>query len=112
MDFKTITAVKKQAAHLTGDRHSISETACAEGLSLLQHISHRESVDKSLFKKAHSHFIKAIQYNRKLITPYVGISYLLLFLGDTPTARKYLQEGLKLEPENEEIQTLIKSTAK
>lgn len=108
MDFKTIRDIKKQASLLTGDRHSTSEAACAKGVALLQHIAHREPVDKALVKEAHSHFIKAIQYNRKLITPYVGISYLLLFLGDTSTARKYLQEGLKLEPENEEVQTLLK----
>lgn len=100
MFLKELTKIQTAAADQKGDRHKISHEACQQGLRLLQAISQSNPPNPLEFKKAFRDLVKAIQYNRRNSSAYMGCAYLQVMAKNEAMARKYLQELLKIEPEH------------
>ncbi|MGV3526891.1 MAG: hypothetical protein ACO1RX_21920 [Candidatus Sericytochromatia bacterium] len=88
-------------------RSQRADQFCAAGVLALQNAYAQNFADKSLLKQAHGHFINAIRYNRQDIAAYLGLAYLLMLVEDVAMARKYLQEALRVEPDNAEALQLL-----
>lgn len=89
------------------DRSDRARQECESAILSLQTAYEQGFSDKTLLKRAHAGFIAAIRFNRQDPVPYLGLTYLLILIGDPAMARKYLQEALRLEPESAEAMEVL-----
>lgn len=107
MDFSHLAGLQTQQMQLQADRKLQAEHYVQQGLQALALAVERDFRDKAALEAAHSHLIKAIQYDRTHLQPYLGVAHLRLILGDRDTALKYARLALKLAPEDEQAHALM-----
>lgn len=89
-------------------RHEESENHLARGLECLLLAEEGAYQDKALLTEACDAFMESIKFNRQNTDAYVGMAYLLWLLGDSHQALTYLEQGLRTNPSNQDVHTLIK----
>lgn len=89
-------------------RHEESENYLARGVECMLLAEESGYRDRQLLTEACDSFIEAIKYNRQKTEAYVGMAYLLWILGDSPHALRYLEQGLRTQPNHPDVHALIK----
>jgi DNA repair exonuclease SbcCD ATPase subunit len=106
MDLALLQQMKDQTNRLASNRRHTSDDAYEQGLTALARAQASAFEDKEALKQASECFIRAIQYGRQNVEAYVGMAYLLILLGDHVMAVRYLNEGRRIDPRNQDILTL------
>lgn len=106
MDLALLQQMKEQTNRLASNRRHTSDDAYEQGLAALARAQASAFEDKESLKQASEGFIRAIQYGRQNVDAYVGMAYLLILLGDHVMAVRYLNEGRRIDPRNQDILTL------
>lgn len=106
MDLALLQQMKEQTSRLASNRRHTSDDAYDQGLEALARAQASAFEDKEALKQASEYFIRAIQYGRQNVEAYVGMAYLLILLGDHVMAVRYLNEGRRIDPRNQDILTL------
>lgn len=89
-------------------RHEESENHLARGLECMLLAEESAYQDRALLTEACDSFLEAIKFNRQNTEAYVGMAYLIWLLGDSKQALSYLEQGLRTNPSNQDVHTLIK----
>lgn len=87
-------------------RQEQAEKWCEKGFRLLAQASQAGFADSGQLEKALEAFFRASQQMRRMVEPYVGISYILLLLGQAGEARHYLRQALIYNPDHQDAQRL------
>lgn len=96
-----------QTNRLTRYRHEESENYLARGVECMLLAEENGYQDRELLTEACDAYIEAIKFNRQNTEAYVGMAYLLWILGDNRQALSYLEQGLRTNPNNKDVHTLI-----
>lgn len=107
MDFAMLKQMKEQSSQLTSNRQGQSEEAYEEALTYLAKAQQSGFEDKEALKEASRLLIRSIQFGRQNVDAHVAMGYLLILLGDTIQAVRYLNEARRLDPQHEDAQALI-----
>lgn len=94
--------------NLTRYRHEESENYLARGVECMLLAQESGYADQALLKEACDCYIEAIKFNRQRTEAYAGMAYLLWILGDGAQALRYLEQGLRTNPNHPDIHTLIR----
>ncbi len=93
---------------LISQRRDGTDTLCRQAYALLAESESQGFEDKDLLKEAMRLFIQAIRQQRQNPEPYLGLIYLFFLIGEETQAQQYLAIVLKLDPQHQEAQTLLR----
>lgn len=99
---------EQKSSQLTRYRHEESENYLARGVECMLLAEENAYADRALLKEACDSYIEAIKFNRQNTEAYVGMAYLLWILGDKAQALRYLEQGLRTNPNHPDVHALIK----
>lgn len=73
------------------------------GWRCLQQAHQHQFADNKCLKQASEAFLSAIQHKRQFASPYVGLAYVMLLLGQPLKAKPYLERAYQYEPQYPDI---------
>ncbi len=107
MDLSLLQSLRQQSTQLASQRHEKSDRAYNDAVAALTEAQASNFQDKVKLKAASNKFLKAIQLARGKVEPYVGMSYLLMIVGNERQAVRYLQHARDIDPNHEDVQKLL-----
>ncbi|PIQ27675.1 hypothetical protein COW36_07205 [bacterium (Candidatus Blackallbacteria) CG17_big_fil_post_rev_8_21_14_2_50_48_46] len=96
-----LSAFENQIQNLQRNRQERSADAYDQGIQALQEAKNSKFKDKEALLKACDLLFLSLKNNRKNPDPFLALAYVLILMGDTKKAIRYLKEVQKIEPENE-----------
>lgn len=107
MDLQALHTYKQKTEQISQERHEAAADLLRCGLECLADAQAEGFSDRALLVEACEYLMEALRLNYRETEAYIGMGYLLWVLGDPLGALPYLQEALELEPQNQDVQTLL-----
>ncbi|PIQ28669.1 hypothetical protein COW36_12145 [bacterium (Candidatus Blackallbacteria) CG17_big_fil_post_rev_8_21_14_2_50_48_46] len=108
MDLSALSKISsKKTQNMQDERQKRFDRLYRMGAEYLKRAKKTDFSDRSLVKKAGICFSQAIENNRRDPRPLVKLGYISTVFRDTKLATRYLNEALRLDPENKDAKKLL-----